>query len=179
MGYEPLEKKGYQYCIVFLKGRREQASELLPLVHKAISLPNRWLLGTHQGAVSHEHLDYYLDEFVFRFNRRSSRSRGKLFYRLVQQAVAVDPTPSLSLPIGTPKSREPKPQNIGVTGEVDTPISLFLPRKLSLPPLAGGMLRVSIQPAASSPNTVQGSRRCLRFPPGCPFRMRCHGSAHS
>ena len=57
-------------------------------MHKAISLLKRWLLGTHQGAVSHEHLDYYLDEFVFRFNRRSSRSRGKLFYRLVQQAVA-------------------------------------------------------------------------------------------
>jgi hypothetical protein len=70
---------------------------LLPLVHKAISLLKRWLLGTHQGAVSHEHLDYYLDEFVFRFNRRSSRSRGKLFYRLVQQAVAVDPTPYRSI----------------------------------------------------------------------------------
>jgi hypothetical protein len=49
------------------------------------------MLGTHQGAISHEHLDYYLDEFIFRFNRRSSRSRGKLFYRLMQQAVAVEP----------------------------------------------------------------------------------------
>jgi hypothetical protein len=49
-------------------------------------------LGTHQGAVSFEHLDYYLDEFTFRFNRRKSRSRGKPFFRLVQQAVAVDPT---------------------------------------------------------------------------------------
>jgi transposase-like protein len=97
LGYEPLEKKGYRHRIIFLKGRREQASELLPLVHKAISLLKRWLLGTHQGAVSHEHLDYYLDEFVFRFNRRSSRSRGKLFYRLVQQAVAVDPTPYRSI----------------------------------------------------------------------------------
>ena len=89
LGYEPLEKKGYQHRIVFLSGRRKQASELLPRVHQAISLLKRWLLGTHQGAVSHEHLDYYLDEFVF-FNRRSSRSRG-LFYRL--EAVAVDPTP--------------------------------------------------------------------------------------
>ena len=84
LGYEPLEKKGYQHRIVFLSGRRKQASELLPRVHQAISLLKRWLLGTHQGAVSHEHLDYYLDEFVFRFNRRNSRSRGKLFYRLVQ-----------------------------------------------------------------------------------------------
>ena len=58
-----------------------------------VSLLKRWLVGTHQGAVSHEHLDYYLDEFTFRFNRRKSRSRGKLFYRLAQQAVAVDPVP--------------------------------------------------------------------------------------
>ncbi len=97
LGYEPLEKKGYQHRIVFLSGRRKQASELLPRVHQAISLRKRWLLGTHQGAVSHEHLDYYLDEFVFRFNRRNSRSRGKLFCRLVQQAVAVDPTPYRSI----------------------------------------------------------------------------------
>lgn len=52
----------------------------------------RWLLGTHQGAVSAEHLDYYLDEFTFRFNRRTSRSRGKLFYRLLQQSVQITPT---------------------------------------------------------------------------------------
>ena len=56
-----------------------------------ISLLKRWLMGTHQGAVSHKHLDYYLDEFTFRFNRRRSKSRGKLFLRLAQQAVAVDP----------------------------------------------------------------------------------------
>ena len=73
LGYEPLEKKGYQHRIVFLSGRRKQASELLPGVHQAISLLKRWLLGTHQGAVSHEHLDYYLDEFVFRFNRCGAR----------------------------------------------------------------------------------------------------------
>ena len=97
LGYEPLEKKGYQHRIVFLSGRRKQASDLLPRVHQAISLLKRWLLGTHQGAVSHGHLDYYLDEFVFHFNRRNSRSRGKLFYRLVQQAAAVDPTPYRSI----------------------------------------------------------------------------------
>ena len=55
------------------------------------------VLGTHQGAVSHAHLDYYLDEFTFRFNRRTSRHRGKLFYRLVEQAVAVDPAPFATL----------------------------------------------------------------------------------
>ena len=74
-----------------LEGQPQRASQLLPQVPKAVSLLKRWLLGRHQGAVSHEHLDYY--EFVFRFNRRPSRSRGKLFRRLVQQAVAVDPVP--------------------------------------------------------------------------------------
>lgn len=54
-----------------------------------ISLLKRWLMGTHQRAVSHKHLDYYLDEFTFRFNRRKSMKRGKPFYRLVQQAVRI------------------------------------------------------------------------------------------
>jgi ISXO2-like transposase domain len=76
-----------------LTGQKQSASELMPLVHLVASLLKRWLLGTHQGAVSREHLDYYLDEFTFRFNRRKSKSRGKLFYRLVQQAVAVEPVP--------------------------------------------------------------------------------------
>jgi len=57
-----------------------------------ISLLKRWITGTHQGAISRKHLDYYLDEFTFRFNRRHSKSRGKLFYRLVQQSVGIGPT---------------------------------------------------------------------------------------
>ena len=68
-------------------------SELLPRVHLVISHLKRWMIGTHQGAISHKHLDYYLDEFTFRFNRRRSKSRGKLFYRLAQQAVSIDPVP--------------------------------------------------------------------------------------
>ena len=71
----------------------QTSSELLPRVHQVVSLVKRWLLGTHQGAIGHDHLDYYLDEFTFRFNRRTSASRGKLFYRLVQQTVKVDPVP--------------------------------------------------------------------------------------
>jgi hypothetical protein len=69
----------------------------MPRVHLVIALLKRWLMGTHQGAVSLEHLDAYLDEFVFRFNRRKSRSRGKLFYRLLEQAVEADPVPYKSL----------------------------------------------------------------------------------
>jgi carotenoid cleavage dioxygenase-like enzyme len=72
---------------------RTKASILLPRVHRIASLLKRWLLGTHQGAVSREHLDSYLDEFAFRFNRRTSQHRGKRFYRLIQQAVAISPAP--------------------------------------------------------------------------------------
>jgi hypothetical protein len=63
----------------------------MPGVHRIASLLKRWLLGTHQGAVKPKQLDYYLDEFTFRFNRRTSRSRGLLFYRLLEQAVLTDP----------------------------------------------------------------------------------------
>jgi len=90
-GYSGLDKQGYSHKVTVLRGRKESASELLPRVHRVVSLLKRWLMGTHQGAVSHEHLDYYLDEFTFRFNRRNSRHRGKLFYRLLQQVVAVEP----------------------------------------------------------------------------------------
>jgi transposase-like protein len=92
-GYDRVKANGYRHHVTFLRGEHELASELLPRVHRVISLLKRWLLGTHQGAVSAAHLDYYLDEFTFRFNRRTSRHRGKLFFRLIQQAVAVDPVP--------------------------------------------------------------------------------------
>ena len=79
LGYDPLEGRGYAHEITFLKGKKESASELMPRVHRIASLLKRWILGTHQGAVSHEHLEYYLDEFTFRFNRRrSSESREAL-----------------------------------------------------------------------------------------------------
>jgi hypothetical protein len=84
--------------------RQPEGEHLLPRVHRVVSLLKRWLLGTHQGAIGHEYMDYYLDEFTFRFNRRMSASRGKLFYRLTQQAVQVSPVTFASLtepqPIG-------------------------------------------------------------------------------
>lgn len=96
-GYERLRRNGYRHRITYLQGQAKSPSDLLPHVHRVVSLLKRWLLGTHHGAVTHEHLDYYLDEFTFRFNRRRSRSRGMLFFRLAQQAVAVDPAPYESL----------------------------------------------------------------------------------
>jgi transposase-like protein len=97
LGYLPLEGKGYDHRITFLKGANKTPSQLMPRVHRVISLLKRWLMGTHQGAVRLEHLDDYLEEFTFRFNRRKSRSRGKLFFRLLQQAVAIAPVPYKSL----------------------------------------------------------------------------------
>ena len=85
-----------------MRGQQKSASELLPRVHRVVSLLKRWLLGTHQGAVSLEHSDGYLDEFTFRFNRRKSHSRGKLSYRLVQHAVAVEPTTYKAIIRSTP-----------------------------------------------------------------------------
>ena len=92
--YSGLETLGYRHEATILNGRKKDAAtELLPRVHRVASLLKRWLMGTHQGAVHPHYLDYYLDEFAFRFNRRTSRSRGKLFYRLLQQAMQVEPAP--------------------------------------------------------------------------------------
>jgi ISXO2-like transposase domain len=75
----------------------DPAHVAMPEVHRVASLLKRWLLGTHQGAVSREQLDYYLDEFTFRSNRRRSRHRGLLFYRLLEQVVATDSHPYKAL----------------------------------------------------------------------------------
>lgn len=88
-GYNGVSKIGYIHKIV--RKNSEVGVNLLPKVNRVVSLLKRWLLGTYQGRVQPPFLDYYLDEFTFRFNRRTSGSRGKLFYRLVQQAVAIDP----------------------------------------------------------------------------------------
>jgi len=98
------ELAGYRHEVTVIRKQAKDASKLLPQVHRVASLLKRWLLGTHQGAVGRDHLDYYLDEFTFRFNRRTSASRGKLFYRLLQQAVQIGPQPYRTLvhppPIG-------------------------------------------------------------------------------
>jgi transposase-like protein len=78
---------------IALATSKRRAHEVLPAVHQVASLLKRWLAGTHHDGQSDTHLDYYLDEFTFRFNRRTSRSRGLLWYRLVQQAVNTDPHP--------------------------------------------------------------------------------------
>ncbi len=107
-GYGGLPAAGYDRQVV--RKSAVVGENLLPRANRVASLLQRWLLGTHQGAVSHSHLDYYLDEFVFRFNRRRSRSRGLLFYRLIEQSVATAPVRCPQLVGGT------QPQGI-VEGE--------------------------------------------------------------
>lgn len=90
-GYSGLTAAGYKHEVTVLSTDPDPAHVVMPRVHRVTALLKRWLLGTHQGGVQHAHLDYYLDEFVFRFNRRHSKARGLLFHRLAQQAVAVGP----------------------------------------------------------------------------------------
>ena len=94
-GYSRLRERGYVHEIV--REEAEVGQHLLPRVNRVAALLKRWLLGLHQGRVSRTHLDAYLDEFTFRFNRRTSRWRGQLFYRLIQQAVRVQAVPARNL----------------------------------------------------------------------------------
>jgi len=92
-GYKPLgNSKIYTHVVKTIKGSGKEAHELLPHVHLVNSLVKRWINGTHQGKISAKHLEYYLDEFAFRFNRKMSTYRGKLFFRLMQHAVTTMPT---------------------------------------------------------------------------------------
>ena len=91
--YNEIADVGYVHEKIAVKHTGLQAHEALPGVHRVASLLKRFIAGTLHSGISHDHLDYYLDEFVFRFNRRSSRSRGLLFYRLLEQAVHTDPAP--------------------------------------------------------------------------------------
>lgn len=92
--YRGLERLGYGHRAVSLvRCGPDAALQELPRVHRIAALLKRWLLGTHHGRIGEEHLDYYLDEFTFRFNRRTARTPGKLFHALIQQAVREQPLP--------------------------------------------------------------------------------------
>jgi transposase-like protein len=90
-GYNQLSECGYGHERVILSDIGDPAHISMPGVHRIAALLKRWLLSTHQGSFSGKHLEYYLDEYTFRFNRRKSQSRGLLFYRLVEQAVQTAP----------------------------------------------------------------------------------------
>jgi transposase-like protein len=103
LGYNRLASAGYRHVTA-------KKSDL-KLPHLVASLLKRWLLGTHQGAVSPEHLVYYLDEYTFRFNRRTSTHRGKLFMRLLENAVQIEPVPHAEI-VQHVRGRKPKEHNI-------------------------------------------------------------------
>lgn len=105
-------------------GSGSQAHELLPAVHRVVSLCKRWLMGTHQGRVEPEHAQSYLEEFCFRFNRRHARARGLLFYRLLQNAVHADPLTYRQL-VANPRRKAVKPG--GLQGPRSRPGTLALP----------------------------------------------------
>jgi transposase-like protein len=96
-GYFDIGRHPFTHVVTNVSASGDPAHVVMPHVHRLASLVQRWILGTHQGAISHEQLDYYLDEFTFRFNRRRSRHRGLLFYRLLEGAVATDPHPYRAL----------------------------------------------------------------------------------
>lgn len=101
-GYNALGNVGYTHDRTNISASGDPAHVAMPCVHRVASLLKRWLLGTHQGGVSIRQLEFYLDEFVFRFNRRKSKNRGLLFYRLLEQAVATEPKPAKLIIGGTP-----------------------------------------------------------------------------
>lgn len=106
--YWTVPDHGYEHKRTVMRQQNDPAHVVMPGVHRVASLLKRWLLGTHQGSVSPEHLDAYLNEFAFRFNRRGSRRRGLLFYRLLEQAVVTDPVTYRSLIINPrPGGRRP------------------------------------------------------------------------
>ena len=92
-GYAGLDATGYAHEPLNLSATWGDASLRLPAIHLVFGLAKRWLLGTHHGAVSKKHLPAYLDEFVFRFNRRTAKSISHRFARLIEHGVQIAPTP--------------------------------------------------------------------------------------
>jgi len=98
--YDDLPKQGYTHRKVMLSSSGDPAHVSMPAVHRVSSLLKRWILGTHQGSFVSAHLQSYLEEFTFRFNRRTSHSRGLLFRRLLEQAVATTPITEADITYG-------------------------------------------------------------------------------
>ena len=125
VGYYGLASRGYDH-----ERRNQEAAarrgddpgDLLPAVHRVSSLCKRWLLGTHQGRVAPVHLPAYLNEFVFRFNRRHSRSRGMVFYRVMDLAAGHDPVRYHDIrAVRKPRGKPPQQRGAGHPPSLDRP----------------------------------------------------------
>ncbi len=99
-GYHQLKQKGYRHQPVVLSSISDPVHVSMPGAHRVASLLKRWILGTHQGSVGSEHLQSYVEEFTFRFNRRMSKIRGLVFRRLLEQAVVTGPVMDLEIAHG-------------------------------------------------------------------------------
>lgn len=104
-GYNGLSKIGYLHERMLLSSSGDPAHVSMPGVHRIASLLKRWILGTHQGSVVPDHLQSYLEEFTFRFNRRRSRSRGLVFRRLIEQSMVTGPVTEAEVTFGYNWSR--------------------------------------------------------------------------
>ena len=110
-GYSRLTTHNYAHHVTAISSSGDPAVVVMPSVHLVAGLLKRWLLGTFHGGVSREHLGYDLDEFTFRYNRRTSRRRGLLFYRLLEQGVRTGHTPTPEFFLGAGRGPTPKPPN--------------------------------------------------------------------
>lgn len=128
--YVTLGQLGYTHERTVMRTHSDPAHVVMPGVHRVASLLQRWLLGTHQGRVSHAHLQAYLNEFTFRFNRRRSRRPGLLFYRLLEQAIGAEPITYSSL-IANPKPTGRRPNLATLPGRVETPANVHRPWRQS------------------------------------------------
>ena len=99
-GYNELKSLDYKHEVTVISHSNDQAHVSMPGVHRIASLLKRWMLGTHQGSLSQEHLQSYLEEYTFRFNRRKSKNRGLIFRRLLEQAVSTSPITKNDLTYG-------------------------------------------------------------------------------
>lgn len=117
----------YAHQSTSIKASGKDAHEVLPGVHRVVALAKRWLMGTHQGSIGPDHLQAYRNEFAFRLNRRGSRARGMLFYRLLQQSVAMHPMSFRDL------VANPKPRKSGQNQPVPPGVRRTAPSSLHMP----------------------------------------------
>jgi transposase-like protein len=171
VGYNGLAALGYAHERRNQKAaarRGEDPGELLPAVHRVSSLCKRWLLGTHQGSVEPAHLQAYLNEFAFRFNRRDSRSRGLVFFRVLELATGHDPVRYDDIrATRKPRSKPPQQRGTGHPPSLNRPAAarpwrtaeMQLPFPLRLSGYPGPRFRRGSCPAGSAASGCCGSCR--------------------
>jgi len=174
VGYNGLAGRGYDHERRNQKAaarRGEDPGDLLPAVHRISSLCKRWLLGTHQGSVDPAHLPAYLNEFVFRFNRRHSRSRGLVFYRVLELAAGHDPLRYDDiLATRKPRSQPPQRRGTGHPPTLDRPAAarpwrtaeMQLPFPLRLSAYPGHLIRRDARVGVTEPGRHNADRKVAR-----------------